>query len=354
MRKGSKTHLFPSPFTLLARKETQIVTEPFRYLIERGLRARVEHSLHVWEDKCVQIELIEVTRIVEDPDQPRKHHDEESLQGLADSIRQHGLLQPITVIPLSNVNMYRIVTGERRWRAAQMAGLDVIPCVVKELDSESILTEQLIENMQREDLQPLEKAQAIAQVKRALGATNRELASRLGISERTVGYLLDLLELPKEISEAVVTSPNRPADGQLTEKHARFLKQLNDQPELQSALVEKIRQEKITSDQTGQYVKALRRRPDKAEEILKSPAEHLPHFYQGEPQDTAVVSEELASHLSMHAQRILEFLATLDSIRLTHLSHPQIRQIEEALNSLKMAIDSLLRECKRELGNRVE
>lgn len=307
------------------------------------------------EDKCVQIELIEVARIVEDPDQPRKHHDEESLQGLADSIRQHGMLQPITVIPLSRVNMYRIVTGERRWRAAQMAGLDVIPCVVKELDTESILTEQLIENMQREDLQPLEKAQAIAQVKRALGATNRELASRLGMSERAVGYLLDLLELPEEIGSAVVASPNRPADGQLTEKHARFLKQLNDQPNLQTALVEKIREEKITSDQTGQYVKALRRHPDKAEEILGSPTDHLLHFFRDEPQVTTVVTEEPAEvpRLSSHAQRILDFLSTLDAIRPANLTRPEVRQIEDALTSLKLAVDGLLRECKLELGEKV-
>ncbi|HXG24116.1 MAG TPA: ParB/RepB/Spo0J family partition protein [Chthonomonadales bacterium] len=302
----------------------------------------------------MQIELIEVARIVEDPDQPRKHHDEESLHGLADSIRQHGLLQPITVIPLSNVNMYRIVTGERRWRAAQMAGLDVIPCVVKELDTEGILTEQLIENMQREDLQPLEKAQAIAQVKRALGATNRELASRLGMSERAVGYLLDLLELPKEIGSAVVASPNRPADGQLTEKHARFLKQLNDRPNLQTALVEKIREEKITSDQTSQYVKALRRHPDKAEEILSSPTDHLLHFFRDEPPVTTVVMEEPggSSHLSSHAQRILDFLAALDTIRPANLSRPEVRQIEDALTSLRVTIDGLLHECKLVLGEK--
>src|SRR5512143_1590722 len=97
----------------------------------------------------VEIEFIEVARIVEDPDQPRKHHDEESLQGLADSIRQHGVLQPITVTPLANVNMYKIVTGERRWRASQRVGLDVMPCIVRELNEEDILTQQLVENLQR-------------------------------------------------------------------------------------------------------------------------------------------------------------------------------------------------------------
>src|SRR2546421_8658878 len=104
----------------------------------------------------MNVELIEVSRIVEDPDQPRRHHDEENLQGLADSIRQHGMLQPITVTELANVNMYRIITGERRWCAAQKIALDVIPCIIRDADPDEIYTQQLIENIQREDLQPVE------------------------------------------------------------------------------------------------------------------------------------------------------------------------------------------------------
>lgn len=302
----------------------------------------------------MEIRLIDVHQIVEDPDQPRKHHDEESLRGLADSIRQHGMLQPITVSHLANVNMYRIVTGERRWRAAQMAGLDAVPCILKELDPEEALTEQLIENLQREDLQPLEKAQALQHVKAALGATNRELGHRLGISERTVGYLLDLIELPEEIGQQVVSSPNRPADGQLTEKHARYLKQLNDQPELQTAVVEKIREERINSDQTGKLVKALRNRPDKREEILTAPVDHLVRFFrETEPTEAVVEEPAAAPRLSHHAQRILDFLPTLDAIRPTDLPRPEVLDLQTALTSLKLAVDGLLRECSLELGEPV-
>jgi ParB family chromosome partitioning protein len=298
----------------------------------------------------VEIELIEVARIVEDPDQPRKHNDEESLQGLADSIRQHGMLQPITITPLANVNMYKIVTGERRWRAAQMAALDVIPCIVREMDPEEALTQQLIENVQREDLQPLEKAQAVAYIKRTLGATNRELGHRLGLSERAVGYLLDLIELPEEIGQQVVSSPNRPSDGQLTEKHARFLRQLNDRPDVQTALVDKIQSEKITSDQTGRLVKALRKRPDKTEELLSTPTDHLVQFFREMEVEETQQEPDETPRLSMRAQRIIDFLPTLDAIRPTELTHPEIRQIEDALTSLKLAVDGLLRECRLELG----
>ncbi len=303
----------------------------------------------------MEIQTIKVERIVEDPDQPRKDHNEENRQGLADSIRQHGLLNPITVVPLPNVNMFKIVTGERRWRAAQSIGLESIPCIVKELVREDVLTEQLIENLQREDLQPLEKARAIEYVKADLGATNREVGHRLGLSERAVGYLLDLLDLPEPIAKEVISSPNRPAGGQLTEKHARFLKQLNDQPDLQSAVVGKIRDGKFNSDQTGNLVKALKKRPDRTDEILSSSADHLVQFFR-EIEPAEAVAETLDSgpaRLNPQAQAILNFLPALSAIRPDELKQPEVRQLEDALTSLKLTVDGLLRECRLELGEKV-
>jgi ParB family chromosome partitioning protein len=306
----------------------------------------------------LEIQQIETSLIVEDADQPRKHHSEESLQGLADSIRQHGMLNPITVAPLHNVNKYKIVTGERRWRAAGMAHLDTIPCIVKEIAADERLTEQLIENLQREDLQPLEKARAIQHVKSTLNLTNRELARRLGLSERTVGYLLDLLALPEDIGEAVVSSPNRPADGQLTEKHARFLKQLNEAPELQTAVVDKIREDRLSSDDTGQLVKALKKHPEKSKEILDSPTDHLVRFFQDDADPAAeflagIEVADAPARLAPTAQRIIEFLPQLSGIDPAKLPHPELRQIEDALTSLKLAVDGLLRNCKEVLGEKV-
>ncbi len=299
----------------------------------------------------MEIRQIEIKQISVDPDQPRKHHSEESLQGLSDSIRQHGMLNPITVSS-SNDGRFRIVTGERRYRAATMARLDSVPCIIKEVAPDERLTEQLIENLQREDLQPLEKAKAILHAKGTLNLTNREVAKRLGLSERAVGYLLDLIELPDEIGEQVVSSPNRPSDGQVTEKHARFLKQLNDDPELQSAVVDKIRDKKLNTEDTGNLVKALKKRPEKADEILGSASDHLAKFFQNDDASPFLEDYEDGKEpmrITPSATKIMDFLPALANMELRQLPMPEVRQIEDALTSLSLAVDGLLKRCKSRL-----
>ena len=295
---------------------------------------------------------IEISRIVPDPDQPRQSHSEESLRGLADSLKQHGLLNPISVSPISG-DKYKIVTGERRWRAAQMANFTTLTCVVKEVSTDDRLTEQLVENLQREDLQPLEKAKAIGQIKSAMNLTNREISRRLALSERNVGYLLDLMDLPEEIGEAVVSSPNRPSAGQLTEKHARFLKQLNDDPGLQTAVVEKVRGEKLSSEDTGNLVKALKKQPAKRDEILDAASDHLVKFFGDAPDPllTKLRDEETSREKTVSAgsQKVIGLLPVLADIDLQRLSHPELRQIEDALTSLQLTVEGLLTTVKQRL-----
>ena len=302
----------------------------------------------------MEVVQIETRRISEDPMQPRKHHSEESLQGLADSIRQHGMLNPIAVTNAPEEGAYRIVTGERRWRAAKLAKLTDIPCFIMDIRDDERTTVQLIENLQREDLQPLEKAKGILHVKNTIHLTNRELARRLGLSERTIGYLLDLLALPEDIGEAVVSSPNRPSDGQLTEKHARFLKQLNDDPTLQTAVVDRIRDDKLNSEDTGNLVKALKKRPDQAKEILESPSDHLARFFQdinnGDVAPQQVDAGATASRVSPYSQIVGDFLPTLSGLNVNAMPLPEVRQIEDSLTSLKIAVEGLLQACKTRLG----
>ncbi len=299
----------------------------------------------------MEIRQIAVASIAPDHEQPRRQHSEESLQGLADSIKQHGLLHPITVSPGHGPGTYIVVTGERRWRAAGMAGLDVIPCICVDVPRDERLTVQLIENLQREDLLPLEKARAINHVKSALNLTNREIARRLGISDRTVGYLLDLLDLPVDIGEAVVSSPNRPASGQLTEKHARFLKMLQNEPELQTAVADRIREDKLSSESAGKLVKALKKRPDQSDEILHTAADHLSRFFQEDVAPQPVDEDPpFEAPLPAAARAILQFLPQLSGLAIESMPVGEVNHLADALNSLRMAADSLLKQCKIRTG----
>lgn len=292
----------------------------------------------------MRYELIEVSRIVEDPNQPRRALDDTALTGLADSIRQYGVLNPITVTALTGVDGFRIVTGERRWRASQIAGLFEIPCMIREDESTDTVerqAEQLIENLQREELSPLDKANAFKALKDTLGATNKEIGTRLGISERTVGYLLDLLDLPEAIGEQIISSPNRPADGNLTEKHGRFLRQLNDEPDLQAHLVEKIKDEKLSADDTGKIAKALRQNPEKREEILDSAIEDLPRVLGRDKEDAPPFSTGRA-----FVGYLERMLPQVEEIKVSSVSGAELAAVEEAALKVKEAIDRLVAEVR--------
>lgn len=297
----------------------------------------------------MHVQLIHIDSISEDPGQPRRHIDSETIQGLAASLRQHGILNPITVRRTGEDGQYRIITGERRWRAARIAGIEEMPCIIKELDPDALLTEQLVENLQREDLQPAEKAQALMALKDQLGATNRELATRLGMSERTVGHLIDLLDLPFDIADQVVATPNRPADGQLTEKHARHLRQLNDQPDLQDRVVQRVRNDHLTGEATGRLVKALRTLPDNAAEIMAAPVRDLEGYLKASERLDRAPATAVPQQMTHQAQAVSAFAESLDNIRPMELSRPEVRELQDALSALRMAVDALLRECKLEL-----
>lgn len=147
--------------------------------------------------------------------QPRKHFDEEALADLAESIRQHGMLQPLTVRRLAS-GYYQIIAGERRWRAARQAGLEEVPAIIIEADDRKVMELGLIENLQREDLNPMEEAAAIRALMQQCGYTQETVAARLSKSRPVIANLLRLLTLPKEVAQMV-------REGQLSAGHARVL-----------------------------------------------------------------------------------------------------------------------------------
>ena len=163
---------------------------------------------------------IAIGEIDPNPDQPRRVFQEEAIAQLAQSIKDQGGLQPILVVPGEH-GRYRIVAGERRWRAARMAGLETVPCVVRDLDIVQQMEIALIENLQREDLNPIEVAQGIKSLMQHCGYTQEAVASRLSKSRPAVANLLRLLTLPEEIMGMV-------QEGVLSAGHARVLAGLED------------------------------------------------------------------------------------------------------------------------------
>jgi ParB family chromosome partitioning protein len=153
--------------------------------------------------------------IVPNPHQPRRDFDEDALQALAGSLGEQGVLQPVLVRPKAG-GTYELVAGERRWRAARIAGLEVIPALVREREDASALEVALIENMAREDLNPIEEARACAALVEELGLTRSEIGRRVGRSRVAVSNLVRLLDLPDEVIELM-------QQGTLSEGHGRAL-----------------------------------------------------------------------------------------------------------------------------------
>jgi ParB family chromosome partitioning protein len=146
--------------------------------------------------------------------QPRTHFDEGSLEGLADSIRTHGIVQPLLV--RRQGDRYELIAGERRWRAARLAGLSKVPVVVKEVPDQDLLEIALIENIQREDLNPIEEAQAYKRLIENVGLTQEALAARVGRDRSYITNYLRLLKLPDDLQQLVIK-------GQLSTGHARTI-----------------------------------------------------------------------------------------------------------------------------------
>jgi ParB family transcriptional regulator, chromosome partitioning protein len=185
-----------------------------------GLGRGLDALLPTEEDLEAGLQQINIGDIDPNTDQPRRAFPEEGLEQLAQSIRDQGVLQPIIVVPQTG-GRYRIVAGERRWRACRMAGLDTVPCIVRDLD---IIQQQeiaLLENMQREDLNPIEAATGIRALMRQCGYTQEAVAQRLSMSRPAVANMLRLLSLPQDVQDLITK-------GQLSAGHARVLAGLDD------------------------------------------------------------------------------------------------------------------------------
>ena len=183
-----------------------------RKALGRGLGALLSSDSTV--DLGPEPTEVEVDLIVPGPMQPRTHFDEGSLEGLADSIRSHGIVQPLLV--RRQGERYELIAGERRWRAARLAGLAKVPVVIKDVPDQDLLEIALIENIQREDLNPIEEAQAYRRLIENVGLTQEALAARVGRDRSYITNYLRLLKLPEDLQQLVI-------EGRLSTGHARTI-----------------------------------------------------------------------------------------------------------------------------------
>ncbi len=185
----------------------------------RGLSALIDDA--ALSEASGEIRSLPLHRIEPNPLQPRREFDPEALQTLADSIAEHGLIQPLTVREAAN-GYYQIIAGERRWRAARMANLDEVPVMIIEADDRTVMELALVENLQREDLNPMEEAAGFRTLMDEYGLTQEIIAERVGRSRSAVANSLRLLSLSDELADLV-------RSGTLSAGHARALLSLKDE-----------------------------------------------------------------------------------------------------------------------------
>ena len=221
--------------------------------------------------------MVKLSKVEPNREQPRKNFDEDSLQELAESLKQFGMLQPILV--QNRGDYYEIIAGERRWRAAKIAGLKEVPVIVRELTDQEIVEISLIENIQREDLNPIEEAQAYKRLLTEFHLKQDEVAERVSKSRTAVTNSMRLLKLCDEVQKMVV-------DDMISTGHARALISIED-PEEQYLIAQKIFDEKLSVREVEKLVKDLPKPPKPPKEENKT----LQAIYQE-------ISERLKQSLS--------------------------------------------------------
>ena len=272
----------------------------------KGLDALfIDNSTEENGDKLVNINDIEPKR-----DQPRKYFDEEALKELADSIAMHGVIQPLLVRPLSDGG-YQLIAGERRWRASRIAGLSQVPVVVKEMTDEEAMELALIENLQREDLNPIEEAEGFKLLMDTYSLTQEQAAEKVGKSRPAVANALRLLVLPQEVLDMV-------KQGIISSGHARTLIPLSDE-KLIIKLAEEISQKELSVRETERIVKTLLKPKS---EIVKKKSKRDPYYDECE----IAIREELGRKAKINVSR-----GNKGSIEIEFFSKEDLQSILEAL-----------------------
>ncbi|MGN0367942.1 MAG: ParB/RepB/Spo0J family partition protein [Wujia sp.] len=221
--------------------------------------------------KEVKVEqTLNINRIEPNKEQPRKNFDEDALQELADSIKQYGVIEPLVVV--KRKGYYELIAGERRWRAARLAGLKEVPVVIKDYDDQQIVEIALIENIQREDLNPIEEANAYQRLIDEFSLTQDEVAERVSKSRTTITNAIRLLKLTPRVQQMLI-------DDMLSAGHVRTLITISD-PDLQYETAMYIFDKKLSVRETESYVKKLLNKKPSAPAVAEEDEQDLSFLYK--------------------------------------------------------------------------
>jgi len=225
----------------------------------KGLEAFIPEEFGILkEDRYAEVEI---EKIRPNPHQPRTQFDEASIDELARSIKETGIIQPLLVVP--EEDHYKLIVGERRWRAAQRAGLRVVPVIIRNMTEDKQLEVSLIENIHREDLNPLEIAEAFERMVDQLGLTQQEVADRVGKDRASVANYIRLLKLPPEIKRFI-------REGKLSMGQARAILSLEDE-ELQKRVAFQVVEKSLSVRETEKLVQKFKEKPPRAQKSLEDP-----------------------------------------------------------------------------------
>ena len=214
----------------------------------RGLDALIDTTAEVKTEGSSNLNEVEISLIDPNPNQPRREFDQDALQELANSIRELGIIQPITLRKVAN--RYQIIAGERRWRASQLAGLQKIPAYIVDVEDQGVMEMALVENIQREDLNAIEIALAYQHLAEAAGMTQAKISERVGKSRAAVTNYLRLLKLPAQVQMAL-------KNHEIEMGHARALLAI-DSPSQQIKLFREVQQQQLSVRKVEELVQALK------------------------------------------------------------------------------------------------
>jgi ParB family chromosome partitioning protein len=311
------------------------------------------------------LEQLPLSKIRAAEDQPRKTFYSESLEELASSIKERGVLEPIVVRPLKGAKgtgpQYQIVMGERRFRASKIAGLENIPAIIREYSDEEAAADALLENFQREDLNPVEKARAVQSLLKMLAL--EKVCKTLGVSETTVRRLLELLELPPHVQAELVSRPMGGGGqiatsdtGTFAEGHARALIALNDDPSTQIRLVQKVKQEKLSVAALEQIISAIGKYPTKKEVFLHVPANVSDQMIRSlsaiDERKKPYKSQTAREHVKAIDKHSVTMTNLLDERVIEYLTAEEMNQLLASVAQASRVIDQFTAKVREALENK--